>query len=140
MLPSPLPERGLPLAEDGIFPNEKAVPSDNSLEAVITPPGCDVQHIITQQTHPEVLALQFATWKKWMILSVIFLVQTSMNFNTSLYANGQAGIAKEFNVSHQTTVTGAAIFLIAYAFGCELLVDPCSYHTYVHAPLANSCY
>ncbi|KAI0441673.1 major facilitator superfamily domain-containing protein [Xylaria telfairii] len=120
MLPSPLPERGSPLAADGILPNEKAVPSDNSLEAVITPPEYDLQHIITQQTNPEVLALRFSTWRKWMILSVIFLVQTSMNFNTSLYANGQAGIAKEFNVSHQTTVTGAAIFLIAYAFGCEL--------------------
>ncbi|KAI1750544.1 major facilitator superfamily domain-containing protein [Xylaria castorea] len=123
MLPSPLPELGLPLVGDGVFPNEKAVAvpsSDDSLEAVITPPGCNVQYLITQETNPEVLALGFATWKKWMILTVIFLVQTSMNFNTSLYANGQTGIAKEFNVGRQTTVTGAAVFLITYAFGCEL--------------------
>ncbi|KAI1744767.1 major facilitator superfamily domain-containing protein [Xylaria scruposa] len=94
---------------------------DDSLESVvITPPGCNVQYLITQETNPEVLALSFSTWKKWMILTIIFLVQTSMNFNTSLYANGQAGIAKEFNVSRQKTVTGAAVFLITYAFGCEL--------------------
>ncbi|KAI1827609.1 major facilitator superfamily domain-containing protein [Xylaria intraflava] len=75
---------------------------------------------ITEDTDPMVLASAFPTWKKWMILIVIFLVQTSMNFNTSLYANGQAGMAKAFNVSPQTTVTGAAIFLVTYAFGCEL--------------------
>ncbi|KAI0551821.1 major facilitator superfamily domain-containing protein [Xylaria curta] len=123
MSASPLPELGLPLVGDGVFPNEKvvAVPSsDDSLESVVTPPGLDVQYLITQETNPEVLALSFATWKKWMILTIIFLVQTSMNFNTSLYANGQTGIANEFNVSRQTTVTGAAVFLITYAFGCEL--------------------
>ncbi|RYC65568.1 hypothetical protein CHU98_g629 [Xylaria longipes] len=124
MLRSPMPEIELPLAGVGIFPNEKAVSvpsSDHVLESVITPPECNMQlDLITQETHPEVLALQFPTWKKWMILTVIFLVQTSMNFNTSLYANGQTGIAKEFNVGRQTTVTGAAVFLITYAFGCEL--------------------
>ncbi|KAI0538412.1 major facilitator superfamily domain-containing protein [Xylaria digitata] len=103
------------------------IPSDENLVAVTTPPaheeqrasGADIK-VINEVTNPEVLALDFPTWKKWMILSVIFLVQTSMNFNTSLYANGQAGMAKAFNVSHQKTVTGAAIFLITYAFGCEL--------------------
>ncbi|KAI1185970.1 major facilitator superfamily domain-containing protein [Nemania serpens] len=105
-----------------------AKPSEDALIAAVTPPGHDEQRasgvepkvIISEETNPETLALTFSTWKKWMILSVIFLVQTSMNFNTSLYANGQAGMAKAFNVSHQTTVTGAAIFLITYAFGCEL--------------------
>lgn len=109
-----------------------AKPSEDALIAAVTPPGHDEQRasgvepkvIISEETNPETLALTFSTWKKWMILSVIFLVQTSMNFNTSLYANGQAGMAKAFNVSHQTTVTGAAIFLITYAFGCELLVNP----------------
>ena len=36
-----------------------------------------------------------------MILSVIFLVQVSMNFNTSLYSNAIDGISAEFNVSTQ---------------------------------------
>ncbi|KAK5626648.1 hypothetical protein RRF57_002363 [Xylaria bambusicola] len=105
------------------------VPSDDDLTTVTTPPGHEEQRVptenepkdmITEVTNPEVLASEFPTYKKWVILTVIFLVQTSMNFNTSLYANGQSGMAKAFNVSHQTTVTGAAIFLITYAFGCEL--------------------
>ncbi|KAJ2973755.1 hypothetical protein NUW58_g8858 [Xylaria curta] len=98
------------------------MPSDESLIAVATPPSYDEQpkNAITEATHPDVLAENFPTWRKWVILTVIFLVQTSMNFNTSLYANGQAGIAKAFGVSHQTTVSGAAVFLITYAFGCEL--------------------
>jgi len=76
--------------------------------------------VITTITHPEALASSLPVWRKWMILTVIFLVQTSMNLNTSLYVNGQEGMAKEFNVSEETTVSGAAIFLLTYAFGCEL--------------------
>lgn len=66
------------------------------------------------------LGFAFPTWKKWWILTVIFMVQTSMNFNTSLYSNGLGGISEEFHVSEQAARAGAAIFLIMYAFGCEL--------------------
>lgn len=66
------------------------------------------------------LGFAFSTAYKWWILTVIFLVQTSMNFNTSLYSNGLGGISEKFNVSEQAARVGAAIFLIAYAFGCEL--------------------
>ncbi|KAJ3565998.1 hypothetical protein NPX13_g7297 [Xylaria arbuscula] len=66
------------------------------------------------------LGFAFSEKKKWWILTVIFLVQTSMNFNTSLYSNGLVGISEEFNVSEQAARVGAAIYLITYAFGCEL--------------------
>ncbi|KAK1831872.1 major facilitator superfamily domain-containing protein [Podospora conica] len=66
------------------------------------------------------LGFCWPSWKKWMVLTVIFVVQTSMNFNTSLYSNGIAGISEEFGVSMQAARAGAAIFLITYAFGCEL--------------------
>ncbi|EAA58661.1 hypothetical protein AN6277.2 [Aspergillus nidulans FGSC A4] len=52
--------------------------------------------------------------------AVIFLVQTSMNFNTSLYSNALVGISEEFGVSMQAARCGAMIFLVLYAFGCEL--------------------
>ncbi|KAI0427541.1 major facilitator superfamily domain-containing protein [Xylaria sp. FL1042] len=128
MLNEPEVASSPPSLQDGIVPIEKVavIPSDENLITVITPPAHEERvsgnepKPVTELTHPEVLALEFPTWKKWMILSVIFLVQTSMNFNTSLYANGQAGMAEAFNVSRQTTVTGAAVFLITYAFGCEL--------------------
>lgn len=76
--------------------------------------------VLTETDCYESLGFCFPTWRKWMILSVIFLVQTSMNFNTSLYSNGVGGIAEEFGVSEQGARCGAMIYLITYAFGCEL--------------------
>lgn len=75
---------------------------------------------ITEEEVYDQLGYGFPTWKKWMILTVIFLVQVSMNFNTSLYSNALGGISKEFNVSEQAARCGAVIFLVLYAFGCEL--------------------
>ncbi|KAF2822830.1 MFS multidrug transporter-like protein [Ophiobolus disseminans] len=75
---------------------------------------------ITEEDCYQELGFSFPTWKKWMILSVVFLVQVSMNFNTSLYSNAVPGIHKEFGVSAQAARLGAALFLIFYAFGCEL--------------------
>jgi MFS family permease len=68
----------------------------------------------------EQLGFSFPSWKKWTVLSVIFLVQVSMNLNTSLYSDGLAGISTEFGISEQAARCGAMIYLITYAFGCEL--------------------
>ena len=43
-----------------------------------------------------------------------------MNLNTSLYSNGIGGISSDYNVSPQAARCGAMIFLVLYAFGCEL--------------------
>lgn len=75
---------------------------------------------ITEEDCYDELGFSFPRWKKWLILTVIFLVQVSMNFNTSLYSNAVGGISKEFSVSKQAARLGAALFLICYAFGCEL--------------------
>lgn len=75
---------------------------------------------ITEEDCYDELGFCFPTWKKWTILSVIFAVQVSMNFNTSLYSNGLKGIEKAFGVSAQGARCGAMIFLVTYAFGCEL--------------------
>ena len=75
---------------------------------------------LTEDECYDELGFGFPTWKKWTILSVIFAVQVSMNFNTSLYSNGLKGISKDFGVSAQGARCGAMIFLIFYAFGCEL--------------------
>ena len=68
----------------------------------------------------EILGFSFPRWKKWLILSVIFVVQSSMNFNASIYANATDHLAQEFGISAQTTRVGQMIFLVAYAFGSEL--------------------
>lgn len=75
---------------------------------------------ITEEDCYDELGFCFPTWKKWTILSIVFMVQVSMNFNTSLYSNAVTGISEEFSVSAQAARLGAALFLIAYAFGCEL--------------------
>lgn len=75
---------------------------------------------LTEEDCYEELGFCFPTWKKWYILTVIFWVQVSMNFNTSLYSNAIPGIAEEFSVSEQAARCGAMIFLVLYAFGCEL--------------------
>ncbi|KAK4971920.1 hypothetical protein LTR66_011365 [Elasticomyces elasticus] len=66
------------------------------------------------------LGFCFPEWKKWSILTVIFIVQTSMNFNASIFANAISPMAEEFNVPVETARHGQMVFLIAYAFGCEL--------------------
>ncbi|MCJ1382403.1 hypothetical protein MMC17_005516 [Xylographa soralifera] len=66
------------------------------------------------------LGFTFPSWKKWGILSVIFAVQSSMNFNASIYGNAVQPMSMEFGISEQAARVGQAVFLIAYAFGCEL--------------------
>ncbi|KAF2209907.1 hypothetical protein CERZMDRAFT_121964 [Cercospora zeae-maydis SCOH1-5] len=75
---------------------------------------------LTEEDCYQELGFSFPNWKKWYILSVIFIVQVSMNFNTSLYSNAIPGISEEFGVSAQAARCGAMIFLVLYAFGCEL--------------------
>ncbi|CAG8893222.1 unnamed protein product [Penicillium egyptiacum] len=75
---------------------------------------------LTEDDCYERLGFCFPTWKKWMILSVIFVVQMSMNFNTGVYANAVTGLTEKFHISEQAARVGQCVFLVAYAFGCEL--------------------
>lgn len=68
----------------------------------------------------EVLGYSFPWYKKWMILSIIFAVQVSMNFNTSVYPNAIPLIAEHWGIGLQKVRVSQMIFLICYAFGCEL--------------------
>lgn len=47
-------------------------------------PRDDDKKELTQADAYEATAFAYPTWKKWAILSVIFCVQMSMNFNTSV--------------------------------------------------------
>ncbi|KAJ5266586.1 hypothetical protein N7478_009394 [Penicillium angulare] len=67
----------------------------------------------------EKLGYSFPWWKKWGIISVIFAVQTSMNFNAGFYASSIGLYAKHFGISKQAARVGQMDFLIAYALGCE---------------------
>lgn len=75
---------------------------------------------LTEQDVYDKLGFSWPWYKRWGILSVIFAVQVSMNLNASLYANAVPLLSEEFNLSEQAARVGQAIFLICYAFGCEL--------------------
>ncbi|KAF2703015.1 MFS general substrate transporter [Pleomassaria siparia CBS 279.74] len=66
----------------------------------------------------EVTAYAWSIKKKWILLTVVALCQTSMNFNAAIYSNAVEGINDEFHVSNGRM--GMVAFLVAYAFGCEL--------------------
>lgn len=66
------------------------------------------------------LGFSFPWYKKWTILTVIFIVQCSMNFNTSVFPNAITPLSEHFSISEQAARVGQMIFLVAYAFGCEL--------------------
>ena len=75
---------------------------------------------LTEEDAYDKLGYSFPTWKKWMIFVVILLIQTSMNLNASIYANGVDGLAEKYTISKQKARVGQMVFLICYAFGCEL--------------------
>lgn len=83
-------------------------------------PREDGKRELTDNDCYEKLGFCFPWYKKWAILSVIFTVQMSMNFNTSVYPNAVKPLAEHFHVSEQAARVGQMIFLVTYAFGCEL--------------------
>lgn len=74
---------------------------------------------LTQEECYDKLGFSYADSRKWFILSVIFAVQVSMNFNASVYASAIQQVAVEFDITMQMARVGQMIFLIAYAFGSE---------------------
>ncbi|KAM0721432.1 hypothetical protein Q7P37_002356 [Cladosporium fusiforme] len=105
-------------SEDGITnkPRESTAGNGEKLEQM----GTYDKYEISEDDCYEELGYCFPKWKKWYIVTIIFWVQVSMNFNTSLYSNAIGGISEEFGVSLQGARCGAMIFLVTYAFGCEL--------------------
>ncbi|KAL6234913.1 hypothetical protein BDW75DRAFT_230805 [Aspergillus navahoensis] len=91
--------------------------SDGDSQGKIRPDG---KRELAEDEAYDALGFCFPWYKKWTILTVIFVVQMSMNFNSSTYSNAVSGLTEEFNISAQAARVGQMIFLVAYAFGCEL--------------------
>ncbi|KAL4401318.1 transmembrane transporter [Malassezia pachydermatis] len=93
------------------------------IQLVIKPVVKDGQVELTREMAFEKTAFGFPWWKKWMILSVIAMVQISMNFNTSVYPNATSMIPNDprfKGVSEQAARASQMVYLVAYAFGSEL--------------------
>lgn len=63
----------------------------------------------------EFTGFAFPTWRKWSILASVFIVQISMNYNASAYANAVAGLTEEYGISNFQARLGQMVFLVAYA-------------------------
>jgi hypothetical protein len=98
-------------------PDEKDATRYNSH---LTSDTSDSKIILTKADCEDKLGFAYSEKKKWGILSVIFAVQTSMNFNAAVYGNAVSNMEKKFGVTAQSGRLGQMAFLIAYAFGCEL--------------------
>jgi len=85
--------------------------------------------VLTEEKGYECLGFKFPVWKKWAIISAVFLVQLSMNFNAAVYSNAIPGLREEFGLDQFTAHLPQALFLIMYGFGCELWVRPFSPHS-----------
>ncbi|KAI1763715.1 MFS general substrate transporter [Hypoxylon sp. FL1150] len=129
-LPNPLPlGKGTPdqekeMSSSTTTTDDTVTPSpDDSHKppppAIVLPE--DFRTLIKAADCGDELAMKWPTRTKWTALTVVFFVQLSMNLNTTLYSNGIDAISKEYNVTeYAVRWGGAASFLIAYAFGCEL--------------------
>ncbi|TKW54874.1 putative transporter [Colletotrichum tanaceti] len=78
------------------------------------------KRVMTEDECYHLLGYSWPAWKKWMLLSSIFAVQVSMNFNTSVYPSAVTPLSEAFHVSEQAARAGQCAFLVLYAFGCEL--------------------
>lgn len=74
--------------------------------------------VLTEQDNFDKTAYEWSTRKKWILLTVVALCQTSMNFNAAIYSNAVDAINAEFGIT--SARMGMVAFLVPYAFGCEL--------------------
>jgi MFS family permease len=111
---------------DSYFPSSNPKAGLVDIGATLTPtvppttPGGTRIVALTEKDCVAKLGFAFSKKKKWWIISVIFLIQTSMNFNASVYGNAVHPLMVRYDISQKLAVVGQAVFLIAYAFGCEL--------------------
>ncbi len=99
-------------------PGGDSPPSDDKANPATTREDGKIE--IKEEDCKDKLGYAFSPFRKWTILTVIFWVQVSMNFNTSIYANAVQPLTKAFKITGQAARVGQMIYLVAYAFGSEL--------------------
>lgn len=83
-------------------------------------PRADGKVELTEDDLEEKLGYAYPGWKKWLILVTILCIQISMNSNAGMYGSAVDGIVEKYGVTETKARLGQSMFLIAYAFGCEL--------------------
>jgi MFS family permease len=105
------------ISERNVSDNDISVREITSLTAANTNPRIELTD--KDPTAASKLGFAFSSRKKWIILTVIFWVQISMNYNAAIYANAVPGMSKDFGITHFQARLGQMAFLVAYGFGCE---------------------
>ena len=73
----------------------------------------NLRRVLSEEDAYQVLGFSFSTIKKWSILTSIFIVQISMNFNAAIYGNAVSGMSTEFGISEKQAKIGQMIFLVS---------------------------
>ncbi|KAF2192796.1 MFS general substrate transporter [Zopfia rhizophila CBS 207.26] len=76
------------------------------------------KEILREEDAFEMTGYAYSTKYKWWILTVVAIVQTSMNYNAAVYSNVVEPLNKHFGIHNARH--GMIAFLVTYAFGCEL--------------------
>ncbi|KAF2791094.1 MFS general substrate transporter [Melanomma pulvis-pyrius CBS 109.77] len=98
-----------------VITTESPIPSTTSHNPPLIIGG---KRVLREEDAFEKTAYAWPARKKWVLLTVVALCQTSMNFNAAIYSNAVPGINEAFGISNARM--GMVAFLVAYAFGCEL--------------------
>lgn len=76
------------------------------------------KNVIREEDAWERTAYAWGSKKKWWILTVVALCQTSMNYNAAVYSNAVEPLNNHYHITKARN--GMVAFLVTYAFGCEL--------------------
>ncbi|KXT07785.1 hypothetical protein AC579_4307 [Pseudocercospora musae] len=77
-------------------------------------------NILEEKTHPQYTAKSWTSQRKWMILIAMWFVQVSQNYNAAVFPSMFPFIEEHFQKTSEQANIGQMLFLVLYAFGCEL--------------------
>ncbi|KAF1994639.1 MFS general substrate transporter [Amniculicola lignicola CBS 123094] len=92
--------------------------STNNVEERLGGQVVNGKNVLAEEDAFEKTAYAWSVKKKWTLLTVVAICQTSMNFNAAIYSNAVEQLNEHFHIKNARH--GMVAFLVAYAFGCEL--------------------
>lgn len=106
-----------PTADIQQIPTTASGPEYSSEKDVPGLPATPTQYIrgnrvLLEEENLDKTAYAWSSRKKWILLTVVALCQTSMNFNAAIYSNAVEGINEYFGITNARM--GMVAFLVTY--------------------------
>lgn len=102
----------------GPVPGSEEEKSRDGVARLVSPEGANAEDLAKRELTVgegwDCTGFTFPTWRKWSILAAVFIVQISMNYNASAYANAVSGLTEEYGISNFQARLGQMVFLVAY--------------------------